>query len=76
MNMRDMGCALSVHQKECQKSLGCALYIGARYLPENTVLLSSVLTVWLFRPPRMLAFFPVAYRAGVGGLGGSLPSLV
>jgi hypothetical protein len=37
MNMRDMGCALSIHQKECRKSLGCALYIGARYLPENTV---------------------------------------
>jgi hypothetical protein len=24
-------CALSIHQKECRKSLGCALYIGARY---------------------------------------------
>jgi hypothetical protein len=46
-------CALSIHQKECRKSLGCALYIGtrytlgasylyikyigARYLSENTV---------------------------------------
>jgi hypothetical protein len=36
--MRGMGCALSIHQKECQKSLGCALYIGTRYLPENTVI--------------------------------------
>jgi hypothetical protein len=41
--MRGMGyalyirCALSIHQKECRKSLGCALYIGARYIPENTV---------------------------------------
>jgi hypothetical protein len=41
--MRGMGCALHircslyVHQKECRKSLGCALHIGARYLPENTV---------------------------------------
>jgi hypothetical protein len=35
-----MGCALSIQQKECLKSLGCALYIGARYLPENTVILS------------------------------------
>jgi hypothetical protein len=25
MNTRDMGCALYVHQKECQKRLGCAL---------------------------------------------------
>jgi hypothetical protein len=25
-------CALSIHQNECRKSLGCALYIGARYL--------------------------------------------
>jgi hypothetical protein len=30
-------CALSMHLKEFRKSLGCALYIGARYLPENTV---------------------------------------
>jgi hypothetical protein len=36
--MRGMGCALSIHQKERRKSLGCALYIGARYIPENTVL--------------------------------------
>jgi hypothetical protein len=35
--MGGMGCALSIHQKECRKSFGCALYIGARYLPENTV---------------------------------------
>jgi hypothetical protein len=35
--MRGMRCALSIHQKECRKSLGCALYIGALYLPENTV---------------------------------------
>jgi hypothetical protein len=28
----------NVNQKECRKSLGCALYIGARYLPENTVI--------------------------------------
>jgi hypothetical protein len=47
MNMRGMGCALyirctlSIHQKECRRSLGCALYIGARYLPENTVLASQ-----------------------------------
>jgi hypothetical protein len=38
MNMRGMGCALYIrcalyiHQKECRKSL------GARYLPENTVI--------------------------------------
>jgi hypothetical protein len=32
-------CALSIHQNECRKGLGCALYIGARYLPENTVIL-------------------------------------
>jgi hypothetical protein len=32
-----MGCALSIHQKDSRKRLGCALYIGARYLPENTV---------------------------------------
>jgi hypothetical protein len=44
--MRGMGCALyircalSIHQKECRKSLGCALYSGACYLPENTVLSS------------------------------------
>jgi hypothetical protein len=44
--MRGMGCALyircalSIHQKECRKSFGCALYIGARYLPENTALFS------------------------------------
>jgi hypothetical protein len=31
-------CALSIHKKECRKNLGCALYIGARYLPENTVI--------------------------------------
>jgi hypothetical protein len=43
--MRGMGCtlyircALSIHQKECRKILGCALYIGARYLPENTVII-------------------------------------
>jgi hypothetical protein len=37
MNMRGMGCALSIHQKECRKSLGCTLYICARYLQENTV---------------------------------------
>jgi hypothetical protein len=36
--MRGMGCALSIQQNECRKSLGCALYIGARYLPENTVI--------------------------------------
>jgi hypothetical protein len=36
--MCGMGCALSIHQKEYRKSLGCALYIGARYLPENTVI--------------------------------------
>jgi hypothetical protein len=35
--MCGMGCVLSIHQKECQKSLGCALYISVRYLPENTV---------------------------------------
>jgi hypothetical protein len=28
MNMRCMGCALSIHQKECRKSLGCALSTG------------------------------------------------
>jgi hypothetical protein len=38
MNMRGMGCALSIHQKECQKSLGCVLYISARYLSENMVI--------------------------------------
>jgi hypothetical protein len=38
MNIRGMRCALSIHQKECRKSLGCALYIGARYLPEKTVM--------------------------------------
>jgi hypothetical protein len=37
-----MGCVLSIHQNKCQKSLGCALYIGALYLPENTVLVSIV----------------------------------
>jgi hypothetical protein len=31
-------CALYIHKKEYRKSLGWALYIGARYLPENTVL--------------------------------------
>jgi hypothetical protein len=31
-------CALSKHQKECRKSLGCALYIGVHYLPGNTVI--------------------------------------
>jgi hypothetical protein len=30
-------CVLSVHQKECRKSLGCVLYIGVHYLAENTV---------------------------------------
>jgi hypothetical protein len=43
MNMHGMGCvlyircALPIHQKECRKSLGCALYIGVCYLLENTV---------------------------------------
>jgi hypothetical protein len=32
MNIRGMGCTLSLRQMECRKSLGCALYIGARYL--------------------------------------------
>ena len=31
-----MSCALSIHQKECQKSLGCALYIRCT-LSKNTV---------------------------------------
>jgi hypothetical protein len=45
MNMRGMGCvlyircALSIHQKECRKSLGYVGNIGARYLPENTTCL-------------------------------------
>jgi hypothetical protein len=43
MNIRGMGCALSIHQKECENSLGCALFIGVRYLPENTV--PSFLTI-------------------------------
>jgi hypothetical protein len=38
--MRGMGCALSIDQKDCRKSLGCALYIGARYLSENRYFLS------------------------------------
>jgi hypothetical protein len=44
MNMRGMGCALyirralSIHKKERRKSLGYALYIGARHLPEKTVI--------------------------------------
>jgi hypothetical protein len=37
--MQGMGCALSTHQKECWESLGCALFIGVRYLPENMVIL-------------------------------------
>jgi hypothetical protein len=36
-------CALSIHKKVCRKSLGCALYIGARYIPENTVI---YLIIW------------------------------
>jgi hypothetical protein len=36
-------CALSIHQKERRKSLGCALYIGARYVPENTVIWNKLL---------------------------------
>jgi hypothetical protein len=35
-------CALSIYQKECRKRLGCVLYIDARYLPENTVILKSL----------------------------------
>jgi hypothetical protein len=48
MNIRGMGCALyiwcalSIHQKECRKSFGCKLYIGARYLPENTVVMETI----------------------------------
>jgi hypothetical protein len=34
-------CALSIHQKKFRKSLGCALYIGARYLPENALISSE-----------------------------------
>jgi hypothetical protein len=51
--MRGMGCALyircalSIHQKECRKSLGCALYIGASYLPKNTALFSFL---WCLDP--------------------------
>jgi hypothetical protein len=47
--MRCMGCALyircalSIHQKECRKSLGCALYIGVRYLLENTVIIFFII---------------------------------
>jgi hypothetical protein len=48
MNTRSIGCALSIHQKECRKSLGCALYIGARYLPENTVICASTCLVSVF----------------------------
>jgi hypothetical protein len=46
MNMRGMGCALSVHKKECRKSLKCALYIDARYLPENTVVYFLLYMCW------------------------------
>jgi hypothetical protein len=54
--MRGMGCtlyircALSIHKNECRKSLGCALYIGARYLQENTVyfMLKLLTTMLLF----------------------------
>jgi hypothetical protein len=42
-------CALSIHQKKCRESLGCALYIGARYLPENTVF--NISPIFLFNPP-------------------------
>jgi hypothetical protein len=42
MDMRGMGCALFIRQKKCRKSLGRELYIGARYLPENTVILFGV----------------------------------
>jgi hypothetical protein len=27
---KSLGCALSIHQKQCRKSLGCVLYIGGR----------------------------------------------
>jgi hypothetical protein len=47
--MCGMGCTLSVHQKECRKSLGCAFYIGARYLLENTVIAFCVwMSFWNF----------------------------
>jgi hypothetical protein len=41
-----MRCTLSIHQKECRKSLGCPLHIGARYLPENTV--NSDIKLYMF----------------------------
>jgi hypothetical protein len=65
MNMRGMGCALyircalSIHQKKCRKRLGCALCIGARYLPENTVYIyihmellvkPEILTSYIYEP--------------------------
>jgi hypothetical protein len=61
MKMRGMGCALyircalSIHQKECRKSLGCALYVGARYIPENT----SILDVDTCRRDGTCAFLAV-----------------
>jgi hypothetical protein len=48
-----MGCALyirsalSIHKKECRKILGCALYIGTRYLPENAVIILIGCELWL-----------------------------
>jgi hypothetical protein len=35
---KSLGCALSIHKKECRKSLGCALYIRCALSIENTVL--------------------------------------
>jgi hypothetical protein len=64
MNMRGMGCALyircalSIHQKECRKILECALYIGARYLPENTVICWYFVTF----PEKGLGFEPTPAR--------------
>jgi hypothetical protein len=75
-----MGCALyirwalSIHQKECRKSLGCALYIGARYLPENTVfapvfkLLSCCEFVLIFGgiPPSSESYVPTFWTLNIG----------
>jgi hypothetical protein len=64
----EVGCALSIHQKECRKSLGCVIYIGARYLPENTVIPvitcgHKTVNVFLFLPP----FWPHEWLKHVGG---------
>jgi hypothetical protein len=69
--MRGMGCALSIHQKECIKSLRCALYVGARYLPENTVLYYHNLLFFILTPVLCIFYYFVQNTTPTGPEDGS-----